>query len=224
MVIPRHGSPLAPATVGSGPGAEPPGVTGPGRLCYSAGMDDAPPDNPADRTALVARIHATPTLLVLAVTGGGVAAVTDLLGVPGASRTVLEVLVPYAETSLRELTGPGPEEAGAGAVSQTMAEAMAAACLARARHLAPDAPDDAVIGVACTAALVTDRPRRGAHRAHLAVARPEGSGGVALIHQLVELEKGRLDRVGEDRAVADALLALIASAAGAAAPGRASGL
>lgn len=194
-------------------------------LCYAAGMADSPPDNApdnaADRTALVAAIHATPTLLVLAVTGGGVAAVTDLLGVPGASRTVLEVLVPYAETSLHELTGPGPEAAGAGAVSQVTAEAMAAACLARARHLAPEAPADAVIGVACTAALVTDRPRRGAHRAHLAVARPDGPG-VAVAHQLVELEKGRLDRVGEDRAVADAILALIATASGAA--GTASGL
>lgn len=178
---------------------------------------------PVDRTALVAAIHATPTLLVLAVTGGGVAAVTDLLGVPGASRTVLEVLVPYAESSLRELTGPGPEEAGAGAVSQVTAEAMAAACLARARRLAPGAPDDAVIGVACTAALVTDRPRRGAHRAHLAVARPAGpagggSGAVAFTHRLVELEKGRLGRVGEDRAVADAVLALIGHASGATDP------
>ncbi len=163
----------------------------------------------------MAAIHATPTLLVLAVTGGGVAAVTDLLGVPGASRTVLEVLVPYAATSLGELTGPGPEDAGAGAVSRTTAEAMAIACLARARHLAPDAADDAIIGVACTAALVTDRPRRGAHRAHLAVARPDGSAGPAVTHQLVELEKGRLDRAGEDRAVADAILALIATASGA---------
>lgn len=188
-------------------------MTAPIGLCYSAGMADSRPDNPADRIALVTAIHATPTLLVLAVTGGGVAAVTDLLGVAGASRTVLEVLVPYAETSLRELTGPGPEDAGAGAVSQVTAEAMATACLARARHLAPGAPADAVIGVACTAALVTDRPRRGAHRAHLAVARPDGSG-VAVTHQLVELEKGRLDRVGEDRAVADVVLALIATASG----------
>ncbi|MEZ5408168.1 MAG: CinA family protein [Acidimicrobiales bacterium] len=177
---------------------------------------ERPADRPADRTALVAAIHATPTVLVLAVTGGGVAAVTDLLGVPGASRTVLEVLVPYAETSLRELTGPGPEDAGAGAVSQGTAEAMATACLARARHLAPGVPDDEVIGVACTAALVTDRPRRGAHRGHLAVARrPDRSEGVALTHQLVELEKGLLDRVGEDRAVADAVLAMIATACGA---------
>ena len=175
-------------------------------------------DSSDERTALVTAIHATPTLLVLAVTGGGVAAVTDLLGVAGASRTVLEVVVPYAETSLRELTGPGPWDAGAGAVSQTTAEAMAAACLARARHLAPGVDD--VIGVACTAALVTDRPRRGAHRAHLAVARPApgpapGVGpGVAVTHRLIELEKGRLDRVGEDRAVADALLTLIAARLG----------
>lgn len=161
--------------------------------------------SPEARRALVERIHATPTLLVLAVTGGGVATVADLLGVPGASRTVLEVRVPYAETSLVDLLG-GPLPAGA--VSQPTAEAMALACLARARELAPDAAQ--VLGVACTAALVSDRPKKGDHRAQLAVAGADGHRA----HQLVELRKGDLDRTGEDRVVSDAVLALIAAACG----------
>lgn len=159
-----------------------------------------------DRRALTARIHDTPTLLVLAVTGGGTAAITDLLGVPGASRTVLEVRVPYAETSLVDLIGPLP----AGAVSQLTAEAMAAACLARARRLAPDTAPGRLIGVACTAALVSDRPKKGEHRAHLAIAHGDGWA----VHQRVELEKGLRDRAGEDRVVSDAILALIAAACG----------
>jgi nicotinamide mononucleotide (NMN) deamidase PncC len=156
------------------------------------------------RRRVVARIHDTTTMVVLAVTGGGMAAVTDLLGVPGASRTVLEVQVPYAETALVELAGT----LAGGTVSQLTAEAMARACLARARRLAPG--HDRLIGVACTAALVSDRPKKGNHRAHLAVATSAG----ALHHQVVALEKGRLDRAGEDRVVADAILAMIAEASG----------
>ncbi len=174
------------------------------------------------RRALVAAIHETDTRLVLAVAGGGNAAITDLLDVPGASRTVLEIVVPYAEPSLAALLAdaPDPDPAGpdvlgpdpAGAVSRATAEAMAAACLHRARRLA-DRPADAaastVIGVACTAALVSDRPKRGEHRAHVAVA--DGDG---VTHRRVGLTKGALDRIGEDRVVADALLVAIADACG----------
>ena len=154
------------------------------------------------RRALVESIHASSTLLVFAVAGGGNAAITDLLDVPGASRTVLEVRVPYAESALREFSAND-----AGAVSQAMAEAMAAACLDRARDLAP--PGEPVIGVACTAALASDRPKRGDHRAHIVVAGPAGCD-----HSLITLEKGRDDRRGEDRIVADAVLQAIATSCG----------
>ena len=45
---------------------------------------------------LVAQIHAAHTMAVIVVTGAGSQAVAWLLGVPGASRTVLEVLIPGA--------------------------------------------------------------------------------------------------------------------------------
>jgi hypothetical protein len=164
------------------------------------------------RRELVAAIHDTDTSLVLAVAGGGNTVITDLLDVPGASRTVLEVIVPYAEAALVDLLGdlsedPLPDPLIAGAVSQVTAGAMAAACLRRARHLDPGARD--LLGVACTAALVSDRPKRGDHRAHIAIA---GSDGIE--HRLVGLRKGALDRAGEDRVVADALLDSIAAACG----------
>ncbi len=44
---------------------------------------------------LITQIHTTPTMAVLIVTGGGTQAIADLLAVPGASRTVLEALIPY---------------------------------------------------------------------------------------------------------------------------------
>lgn len=159
----------------------------------------------ASRRALVEAIHGNDTRLVLALAGGGNAVITDLLDVPGASRTVLEVRVPYARAALDDLVAGDRSVATTdGAVSQPMAEAMARACRARAQSLVDD---DRVIGVACTAALATDRHKRGDHRAHIAIA---GSDGVR--HELVELVKGGLDRRGEDRVVADAVLAAIASA------------
>ncbi|MGF1600009.1 MAG: hypothetical protein ACFCVK_24380 [Acidimicrobiales bacterium] len=175
----------------------------------------------AARRALVEAIHGTDLRLVLAVAGGGNAAITDLLDVPGASRTVLEVRVPYARSALDELVGPyappaGPDDtpASGGAVSLPMAEAMALACRHRALALTDDEPPRAgkaerLLGVACTAALVTDRHKRGDHRAHIAIAGPDG-----VAHRRVELAKGELDRRGEDRVVADALLAEIAAAMG----------
>ena len=56
-----------------------------------------------DLTRLVEQIHASPTKLVMYVTGGGVHAPTWLLSVPGASRTVLDVRVPYSPESLADL-------------------------------------------------------------------------------------------------------------------------
>jgi hypothetical protein len=156
-----------------------------------------------ERTALVAAIHDAPPLLVAAVTGGGVAAIGDLLSVPGASRTVLEVVVPYAAASLAAWTGSEPEQA----TSVGTAVAMAERAAARAAQLAPDSE---VLGLGVTAALVTDRPRRGEHRAHLALVAGDGSTEVWSI----VLDKGARDRAGEDRVVADLALVLVARGCG----------
>ena len=157
---------------------------------------------------MIVAIHGTPTMLVLAVAGGGNAVIGDLLDVGGASRTVLEIVVPYAATAMDQFVGSHAPTPAPPAVSAAQAEAMASAALERARLLAPDTPD--LLGVGVTAALVSDRPKRGEHRAHLAIARP---GGI-VVSSKVSLAKGELDRRGEDRAVADAVLAAIAAACG----------
>lgn len=155
------------------------------------------------REAVVAAIHGTDLQIVLAVTGGGVAAITDLLGMSGASRTVLEVTVPYATSSLAELIGGEPEQA----TSVATARDMATACHDRAVALAE--PGTFVAGVGCTAALVTDRPKRGQHRAHVAVATADTTTSWS-----ITLDKGARDRAGEDRVVADLVLRAIATTAG----------
>lgn len=156
----------------------------------------------ADRMTLIDLIHDAPLVIVMAVTGGGVASISDLLSVPGASRTVLEATVPYATSALSDLIGYSPAQTAA----NDTAEAMATACLERAKRLA-DA-DIPVAGIACTAALVTDRRRRGDNRAHIAVATRDGVSS-----SNITLEKGVNDRATEDRIVSDAVLRVIATAA-----------
>src|SRR5262245_56754647 len=111
-----------------------------------------------DRASLIAKIHNTPVMAVIIVTGGGAQAVADILAVPGASRTLLEALVPYSEKSLAEFLGSLPAQA----VSVDTAAALAQAAYRRATTLREN---DAVpvIGLSCTATLVTDRPKKGDH-------------------------------------------------------------
>lgn len=164
------------------------------------------------RDALVRRIHDSPTVAVLAVTGGGVVVAADLLGMPGASRTVLELVVPYSQAALDDWVG-GPV---AQATSVGTAERMAAAALARAHTLVHAAAGEGplagppLVGLGVTAALATDRPKRGDHRAHLSLRAP---GGVAATWT-VTLAKGRRSRAEEDRVVGDLALVLLAEGCG----------
>jgi len=176
---------------------------------------------PEERRALVGSLHASPGRIVLAVTGGGAAALTDLLGVPGASRTVLEMIVPYAGEALAALTaetpGPDPEltpGGGPGAVSEATATLMARAALRRARRYVGGSREP-VAGVAVTAALVTDRERRGADRACLAWKRGDGAGRAwTVVLDKAMSDEAQAMRLRQDRSVADQVLRAIAEAIG----------
>jgi len=81
---------------------------------------------------LVRQIHASPTRVVVALAGGGSGAISRLLEMPGASRTVLEVVVPYSEPAMTDWLGGPPEQA----CSAQTARAMAMAAFLRAYRLA----------------------------------------------------------------------------------------
>jgi len=154
-------------------------------------------------TQLVEQIHAAPTRIVLALAGGGSRAISQLLEVPGASRTLLEAVVPYSNSAMIDLLGGPPEQA----CSATTARAMAMAAFLRScRYGHPEAP---LAGVACTASLATDRPKRGPHRLHLAVQTATLTASRSL-----ELEKGARSRAQEERLVARLLLNAVAEACG----------
>ncbi|MBI3756340.1 MAG: CinA family protein [Deltaproteobacteria bacterium] len=149
---------------------------------------------------LITRIHASPTMAVIVVTGGGAQAIADLLAVPGASKTVLEALVPYSERSLTEFLGTAPMQA----VSMETAATMARAAHQRALRLREEEITP-VLGLSCTATLATNRPKKGDHRAHLGLCNGEKTQVYSLI-----LTKGARDRQEEERVVSNLLLNILA--------------
>jgi nicotinic acid mononucleotide adenylyltransferase/nicotinamide mononucleotide (NMN) deamidase PncC len=152
---------------------------------------------------MIAQMHASGRQAVLAITGGGSGAIAELLRVPGGSRLLLEALVPYDARSLAAFLGGEPEQA----CSAETAVAMAQRARDRAGKLAPTGTH--LVGLGATAALVTDRPRQGEHRVHIAVA---GASGIE--HCTIALAKGRRDRPAEEDLVARAIVLWLARACG----------
>ncbi len=150
---------------------------------------------------LVQQIHDSPTRIVLVATGGGSRAIADLLDVPGGSRTLLEAVVPYSAPAMIAWLGGLPDEF----CSAATARAMAMTAFHRARRY--EDPEALPAGVACTASLATDRPKRGPHRVHLALQ----TAALTAAWQL-QLQKDRRTRAEEERLVGRLLLCVMAAA------------
>ena len=156
---------------------------------------------------IIAAMHTSGRQAVLAITGGGSGAIAELLRVPGGSRLLLEAVVPYDSRALAEFVGFEPEQA----CSVETAVAMARRARERAAKLAPAGAK--LIGLGATAGLVTDRPRQGEHRCHVAVATAASSETCSIV-----LAKGRRDRPGEEDLVARAVVLWLARGCGVEAP------
>jgi hypothetical protein len=155
----------------------------------------------------IASMHASGRQAVLAITGGGSGAIAELLRVPGGSRLVLEALVPYDARALTAFLGFEPGQA----CSDETAVAMAQRARERAAKLAPGGAR--LIGLGATAGLVTDRPRQGEHRCHIAVSGEAGTVACSIV-----LAKGRRDRPAEEDLVARAVVLWLARGCGVGAP------
>ncbi len=142
---------------------------------------------------------------MIAVTGGGSKAISQLLEIPGGSRTVLEAVVPYSPAALEDWLG-GPVDL---ACSEPTARAMAMAAWMRARKLAPESDPHQLIGIGATASLASDRPKQGGHRVHVAVQTATATSSFSL-----PLTKGARDRKKEEWLAAKLVLTVLGEAAG----------
>jgi hypothetical protein len=160
-----------------------------------------------DVARAVQAIHDAPPRLVYVFAGAGSLALHWLHAVAGSSRTVLEARDCYGARSLEEILGGAPAQA----VSAEAATAMATWAAGRAAALAEGAWP--VLGVSCTAAIATDRARRGADRACVAVRTAAASH-----HYELTMAKGLRDRDGQESLVSRLVILAIARACAAPAP------
>ncbi|MDA0334957.1 MAG: hypothetical protein O2782_07325 [bacterium] len=131
-------------------------------------------------------------------TGGGSRAVSWLLNHPGASRSLVEAQIPYHTNAIDDYLGlPGPHRA----VEET---ARRLAQVAR-RRAGQFANHDRSVGLGASAALATDRPRRGQDRAFIAA-----SNGA--LYEFVGLQFDKsVDRLAQEEILSLVLLATLAS-------------
>ncbi len=110
----------------------------------------------------VADLHSSDWAGVCYLTGGGSLLLSQLLSVPGASTTILDAQVPYSYEALAQLLGSKPEQA----CSETTARNLAMKAFMTAQQLRST---DQLFGLGITASLSTNRKKRGAIRAFVAL-------------------------------------------------------
>ncbi len=157
-----------------------------------------------DFEPLVRQIHDSPNRMVISLSGGGGETIFELLSVPGASRTLLEAVVPYSQQALCRWLAGRPDQF----CSARTARAMAMAGFLRACEY--ESPEGyPLAGVGATASLATDRRKRGSHRIHLAIQ----TVGQTIVQSL-RLVKDRRTRPQEESIASGLILNLIAEVCG----------
>ena len=150
---------------------------------------------------LVQAVHDRPSRVMMVTAGAGTQALAWLLGVAGASRTLLEATIPYSESSFNSFLGHLPKQY----VAAETAGLLAGRALNRASWLYDG--EESLVGLSCTATVVTDRPKRGQHRAHVATWTKD-----RVVNYHLNLNKGRRDRYGEENLVSRLMLNALAEA------------
>lgn len=150
---------------------------------------------------IVESIHQSPYMTVVIVSGGGAISLSWLLCVPGASRTILDIRVPYAISAMRQTLKYRPDQP----VSVSTAENMARIAYQKAKKIIPiDAP---LVGISATSALVSDYPKKGEHKCFISSWTDTGVTTYGM-----NFLKGLRDRVGEDDIVSRIVINALAEA------------
>lgn len=134
---------------------------------------------------LIEEIHRKPERLVMAVSGPGTQAISWLMQVPGASRTVMEAIVPYSESAAALFVGHNPSRY----VTTNHCQEMAKMAYQRAVTLREDT--EPVVGLSCTGSITTNRVRRGKNQCFVCVWTPYYRSNSHLV--LAKSARGRIE-------------------------------
>ena len=141
---------------------------------------------------IIEKIHSSPYRFVLVSSGGGTNAISEVLKVPGASKSVLEAYVPYAKESLDYYLLKQPDHYCS--LSTTLS--MAAKAYSAAKKIDPNINPKNLLGVAVTASLATNYSKKGEHKFFIAIQTYKYSSSLSY-----SFVKGELTREEEEQIV-----------------------
>ena len=150
---------------------------------------------------IIQKIHSSPFRFVLVSSGGGTNAISEILKVPGASKSVLEAYVPYAKESLDYYLLKQPDHY----CSLGTTLSMAAKAYSAAKKIDPYTNPKNLLGVAVTASLATNYSKKGEHKFFIAIQTYKYSSSFSY-----SFVKGELSREEEEQVVTDHIINAIA--------------
>ena len=143
----------------------------------------------------IIKIHNTDVSIGIVATGGGMQSISWLLSVPGASKTMVFVEVPYSITAVRKFTGQSKSF-----VNIETAYNFAQNAYQKSNNLL-ETPNKNVLGIGWSSALTTNRIRRGKNVCYIALCTNTQEIGVFL-----ELKKDIRTRWEEDILVSKVII------------------
>ena len=114
---------------------------------------------------LIQKIHESKYKITFVSSGGGTDAISALLRVPGASKSVLEAYVPYAKESLDYYLLKKPDKY----CSEDTTLSIAAKAFSAAKKIDPKEHPSKILGIGITASLATDYIKKGEHKFFIAI-------------------------------------------------------
>jgi hypothetical protein len=155
--------------------------------------------------AAVEKIHASPTMCCLSITGSGGPALGWLMSVGGCSKTLLEGTIPYAHSALYSFLPDKPGKS----VSAAASRSMALASYQKALQLR-DNESQPVVGIGATGSIATTRDRRGFDEVYVTCW---GAATAKSYHCRMDKELKRT-RLQEDQIVCSLIILALADACG----------
>ena len=150
---------------------------------------------------IVKKIHASPYKLTLVSSGGGTNAISELLKVPGASKTILESYIPYSKKSMDVFLGKKPDHY----CSLDACLNMAANAYKKSAEIGEKVKAKYLLGIAITANLATTYEKKGDHKFFIVVQAHDYTKYIECY-----LDKGKRTREEEEKLITECVLSLLA--------------
>ena len=154
---------------------------------------------------IVKKIHASKYKVTFVSSGGGTNAISSLLGIPGASNTIIESYIPYSKESMDKFLNKKPDQY----CSLETCLSMGANAFKKSREIDVQTKSKYLLGLAITANLSTTYKKKGDHKFFIVIQSYNYTKYLECY-----LEKGKRSRNEEEELITSFAISLLAQSCG----------